>query len=226
MRIGIDAHIILPQHKRYNPKIARYTQQLIEQLLEADKKQEHTWVLFFDDRMDDKKLLKRFERPNVEIKHFPFVQYRQFLPVVYSHMLISAFLLSARLDVFHSPEGLVPFMYPGKVVASFFYVPRGVGESGLFSQTFMLGARIAFAQIVRHARRVVVNSAADKKILIERWRFPAERIVLIEEEDIERVDWPRRTRRMLKVYREVGEEKQAPEKAAKAQKRKAAKAKV
>jgi len=70
MRIGIDAHIILPKHKRYDPKIARYTEQLITQLIDSDKKQEHTWVLFFDSRM---KNTKKFERENVEIKHFPFV---------------------------------------------------------------------------------------------------------------------------------------------------------
>ncbi len=122
MRIGIDAHIILPQHKRYDPKIARYTEQLIKYLVEADTQQEHTWVLFFDDRMKD---TGKFKQKNVEIKHFPFIQYRTYLPVVYSHMLISAFLRSAKLDVFHSPEGLIPFIYPGKIVTTFHYVPRG-----------------------------------------------------------------------------------------------------
>ncbi|MGH9856273.1 MAG: hypothetical protein ACRD4B_00380, partial [Acidobacteriota bacterium] len=134
MRIGIDAHIILPQHKRYDPRIARYTEQLIAHLLEKDRKKEHTWVLFFDSRMKD---TKKFERQNVEIKHFPFVQYRQYLPVLYSHMLISAFLRAARLDVFHSPEGLIPFMYPGKIITSFHYVPKGERESNIFVRTFM-----------------------------------------------------------------------------------------
>jgi hypothetical protein len=200
MRIGVDAHIILPEHKRYDPKIARYTENLITHLVEADKKQEHTWVLFFDSRMKD---TKKFEKKNVAIKHFPFVQYRKYLPVVYSHMLISAFLRSARLDVFHSPEGLIPFIYPGKIVTTFHYVPRGETESNLFVRTFMLGARAAFAQLCRRAKRIIVDTPSDKKILAERHHYPAEHIVVTDEEDLERVDWPKHAKQMIRLYEEV-----------------------
>lgn len=206
MRIGIDAHIILPQHKRYDPVIARYTEHLIKHLVEADTKREHTWVLFFDDRM---KSTKQYEQSNVEIKRFPFIQYRRYLPVLYSHMLISAFLRSARLDVFHSPEGLIPFMYPGSIVTTFHYVPRGETESNLFVRTFMLGARVAFAQLCRRARRIIVDKPSDKKLLAERHGYPPERIVLMEDEDLERVDWPKRVRRLIQLYQEVAEERTA-----------------
>lgn len=223
MRIGIDAHIILPQHKRYDPKIARYTESLIQHVLEADPKHEHTWVLFFDDRM---KNTAKFKRPNVEIKHFPFIQYRTYLPVVYSHMLISAFLRSARLDVFHSPEGLIPFVYPGNIVTTFHYVPRGESESNLFVRTFMLGARAAFAQLCRRAKRIIVNKPSDKKLLVERHKFPAEHVVVMEEDDLERVDWPKRVRELLKVYAAVVEDSKKPaKKTAKEKKKVAARAK-
>ncbi|MAF81135.1 hypothetical protein CL628_03940 [bacterium] len=207
MRIGIDAHIILPQHKRYDPKIARFTENLITHLIEADKKQEHTWVLFFDERMQDKKLLQKFSKKNVIIKRFPFVQYRRYLPVLYSHMLISSFLRSARLDVFHSPEGLIPFVYPGRMITTFHYVPRGKLESGLFVRTFMLGARVAFAQLCKRARRIIVFKANDKKLLVERHGYPAERVVVIETEDIERVDWAGRVKELLALYEDVVTEK-------------------
>jgi hypothetical protein len=200
MRIGIDAHIVLPKHKRYDPKIARYTEQLITHLLEADKKKEHTWVLFFDERM---KNTKKFERENVEIKHFPFIQYRTYLPVVYSHMLISSFLAAARLDVFHSPEGLIPYLYPGKIVTTFHYVPRGESDSNLFVRTFMLGARVAFAQLCRRAQRIVVNKQADKRLLVERHKARPEQVVVMEEDDIARVDWSRRVKDLARLYRSV-----------------------
>ena len=203
MRIGVDAHIILPKHKRYDPKIARYTEQLVTNLVKADKDREHTWVLFFDERM---KSTKRFEAKNVIIKRFPFVQYRQYLPVLYSHMLISAFLRRARLDVFHSPEGLIPFVYPGKIITTFHYVPRGETESNLFVRTFMLGARVAFAQLCKRARRIIVNRRADKKLLVERHGYEADRVVVMEDEDMERVDWPRRVKQLIKVYEEVASE--------------------
>lgn len=201
MRIGIDAHIILPKHKRYDPKIARYTEQLIDHLLEADKKKKHTWVLFFDSRMVD---TKKFAQPNVEIKHFPFVQYRKFLPVVYSHMLISAFLRSAHLDVFHSPEGLIPFVYPGKIVTTFHYVPKGESESNLFVRTFMLGARVAFSQLCKRAKRIIVNTHSDKKLLVEKHNYPADRVVVIEAEDLDHADWQEQARQLMKLYEKVG----------------------
>lgn len=200
MRIGIDAHIILPEHKRYDPNIARYTEQLITHLLEHDLKKEHTWVLFFDSRTKD---TKKFEASNVVIKHFPFVQYRKYLPVVYSHMLISSFLTAARLDVFHSPEGLIPFIYPGKIVTSFHYVPKGESESNLFVRTFMLGARTAFAQLCKRAKRIIVNRRADKALLVKHHGYPEDQIVVLEADNLEQVDWKRSVEKLMKVYKDV-----------------------
>lgn len=200
MRIGIDAHIVLRKHRRYDPRIARYTEQLITNLLTADKKQEHTWILFFDERM---KSTKKFERLNVEIRRFAFIQYRKYLPMVYSHMLISSFLAAARLDVFHSPEGLIPYLYPGKIVTTFHYVPRGKSESNLFVRTFMLGARVAFAQLCKRARRIIVSSEGDKKLLVDRHGYPAERIVVMGIEEAAQEPWARRAKVLMKVYSEV-----------------------
>lgn len=216
MRIGIDAHIILPKHKRYDPKIARYTEQLILNLVERDKNKEHTWVLFFDSRMTN---TKRFAQDNVEIHHFPFVHYRKYLPVLYSHMLISAFLRTAKLDVFHSPEGLIPFLYPGKIITSFHYVPRGQTESNLFARTFMMGARAAFHQLCLRAKRIIVNKRSDKELLVEKHGYPTDQVVVMETEDIERVDWGARTKQLMKVYKEVGEAKKKPAKVKSAKKK-------
>lgn len=206
MRIGIDAHIILPQHKRYDERIARYTEQLILHLIDADKEQKHTWILFFDERMKD---TKKFERPNVEIKHFPFVQYRQYLPVVYSHMLIAGFITAAGLDVFHSPEGLIPFMYPGKIVTTFHYVPRGATETNLFMRTFMFGAKAAFAQLCKRAKRIIVNRPSDRVLLKEVHGFPESRVAVLEVDNLEQVDWATYVTDMLSLYSDVGKKKAA-----------------
>ncbi len=197
MRIGIDAHIILKEHKRYDRRIAKYTEDLILNLIDSDKEKEHIWVLFFDSRM---KNTKKFERENVEIHHFPFVQYRQYMPVLYSHMLISAFLTAARLDIFHSPEGLIPFMYPGKIITTFHYVPKGESESNVFVRTFMLGARVAFAQLCRRAKRIIVNKVSDKELLHKKHGYPDKQIVLMEQDDINQVVWSRRVKELKKLY--------------------------
>jgi hypothetical protein len=201
MRIGIDAHIILPKHKRFDPKIARYTEELIVKLLEADKKQEHTFVLFFDSRMKDTKKFTHLpsgkKRPNVEVRYFPFVQYRAYLPVIYSHMLISGFLTAARMDVFHSPEGLIPFVYPGKIITTFHYVPRGALESNLFVRSFMLGARVASAQLCKRAWRIIVSKESDKKLLVERHGYPVKQVVVMPNLG--------EARKLLTMYREVAD---------------------
>jgi hypothetical protein len=202
MRIGIDAHIILKEHKRYDRRIAQYTEDLILNLIDSDT--EHTWVLFFDSRT---KNTKKFERENVEIKHFPFVHYRRYLPVVYSHMLISSFLTAARLDIFHSPEGLIPFMYPGKIITTFHYVPKGESESNVFVRTFMLGARVAFAQLLRRAKRIIVGSRSDKTLLEKKHGYPSKKIVLMEEDNLNQVDWGKRVKELKKLYAEVGGKK-------------------
>lgn len=204
MRIGIDAHIILKEHKRYDRRIAQYTEDLILNLIDSDKDKEHTWVLFFDSRT---KNTKKFQRDNVEIKHFPFVHYRKYLPVVYSHMLISSFLTAAGLDIFHSPEGLIPFMYPGKIITTFHYVPKGEIESNVFVRTFMLGARVAFAQLLKRAKRIIVSSRSDKALLEKKHGYPSSKIVLMEEDDLNQVDWGKRVKELKKLYAEVGGKK-------------------
>jgi hypothetical protein len=202
MRIGIDAHIILKEHKRYDRRIARYTEDLIINLIDSDTKKEHTWVLFFDNRI---KSTKKFERDNVEIKHFPFVQYRQYMPVLYSHMLVASFLTAARLDIFHSPEGLIPFLYPGNIITTFHYVPRGASESSLYARTFMLGARVAFAQLCKRAQRIIVNKRSDKTLLNEKHGYSASRIVVMEDDDLNQVDWGKRVKELKKLYKEVAD---------------------
>jgi len=215
MRIGIDAHIILAKHKRYDPKIARYTEQLITNLIAADKKAEHTWVLFFDARMKGSKKLKKFEKPNVEIKHFPFVQYRKYLPVLYSHMLVSSYLTAARLNVFHSPEGLIPVLYPGHIVTTFHYVPAGESESNIFVRTFMLGARAAFAQLCKRANRIVVNNGSDKTLLVGKHGCDNKQVIVMDTEDIAQVEWDKRVKDLMGLYREVAKKKTKKTKAKK-----------
>jgi len=95
-------------------------------------------------------------------------------------------------------------MYPGKIITTFHYVPRGASESNLFVRTFMLGARSAFAQLCKRARVIIVNKRSDKVLLADRHGYPASRIVAMEMGDMERVDWASRTRELMKVYKEVG----------------------
>lgn len=201
MRIGFDAHILAPEHHKYHPEIAAYTKELLRHLLATDA--ENTYVVFLDARTPPADVAEFAGRPNVEIKSFPFAHYRAYLPFFYSHMLVSSILLAERLDVFHSPEGLIPYLYPGRIVATFHWIPLGEKGTNVFLQTWMLGARLGFSALARKADRIIVRRQGDHALLCDVHRYPKGRAVLLHCEDLEEVDWKAHAAEMLAVYRDV-----------------------
>ncbi len=204
MRIGIDAHILSQEHHKHHPEIADYTRMLVRSLLEQDK--DNSYVLFVDSRMP-KSDLDEFTKPNVEFKHFPFSQYRAYLPFFYSHMLVSSILSAARLDVFHSPEGLIPYLYPGKVVATFHWVPTGNRDSNIFVNTWMFGARTGFAALCRKANYILLKNGKDRDILCGIHKYPEERAHVIMCEDCKTVDWEDHSKKLIGIYQSLKKEK-------------------
>lgn len=205
MRVGFDAHILTPEHHKHHLEIATYTKQLLRKLIERDKTD--TFILFLDARTSPTEVEEFTGLPNVEIKNFPFAQYRAYLPFFYSHMLVSAFLVAARLDVFHSPEGLIPYLYPGKIVATFHWVPLGKRGTNIFLKTWMLGARIGFSALSRKADRIILRREGDRALLCGVHRYPATRAVVAHCEDLGEVDWDAHADEILAVYRDVTQRK-------------------
>jgi len=118
MRIGIDARSILNPEKGDAIGIGHYTYQLIRHLLKNDT--ENEYVIFFDFRVREKDV-KKFSRPNVEIKFYPFSDYKKYLPGAYSEILGMATLQKEKLDVLHamSASNRIPTGYNGKTVVTF-----------------------------------------------------------------------------------------------------------
>lgn len=130
MRIGIDARSMLNPEKGDAIGIGHYTYQLIRHLLKNDN--ENEYVIFFDFRVREKDV-KKFTRPNVQIKYFPFSDYKKYLPVAYSELLGLATLQKEKLDVLHSMSAFnrLPSGYRGKTVVTFhdmsmFKVPQAL----------------------------------------------------------------------------------------------------
>lgn len=201
MRIGFDAHILAPGHHKYHLEIAEYTRGLLRHLLLVAP--HDTFVVFLDDRTSPHEVAEFTSRPNAEIRHFPFTQYRAYLPFFYSHMLVSAFLTAAKLDVFHSPEGLIPYLYPGTSVATFHWVPLGERGTNIFLKTWMLGARLGFSALCRKATRILLRREGDKKLLCDVHGYPHACAVVVHGEDLEDIDWPQHAAEVLAVYRDV-----------------------
>lgn len=117
MRIGIDARTILNPDKGEAIGVGHYTYQLIRHLLEIDKDNEY--VLFFDFRVREKDV-KKFTKPNVKIKFYPYSDYKKYLPGAYNEILGTATLAREKLDVIHttSPMSRIPASYRGKTVVT------------------------------------------------------------------------------------------------------------
>ena len=121
MRIGIDARMILSPKKSSEIGVGHYTYQLIRHLLEIDKR--NKYVLFFDSKVR-RKDVKKFSNKkikNVEIRYFPWSDYKKYLPGFYSKLMELSILQKAKLDVLHvtSPDIRVPFSYRGKIICTF-----------------------------------------------------------------------------------------------------------
>ncbi len=118
MRIGIDARSILNPEKGDAIGVGHYTYQLIRHLLQIDT--ENEYVLFFDFRVREKDI-KKFTRPNVQIKFYPFSDYKKYLPGAYNEILGTATLQKENLDVLHSTSASnrIPIGYRGKTVVTY-----------------------------------------------------------------------------------------------------------
>ena len=118
MRIGIDARAILNPQKNPSIGVGHYTFQLIKNLLKID--QRNKYELFFDYCVREKDV-KKFSKPNVQIRYFPWSDYKKYLPGAYSEILGLATLSGKDLEVLHvtSPDARVPLGYRGKVVCTF-----------------------------------------------------------------------------------------------------------
>lgn len=175
MKIGIDCRTILNPEKGEQAGVGYYTYSLVKNLLKIDKKNQY--VLFFDWRVKD---TAEFKQKNVEVKHLPFSQYKKYLPLAYSHMLVSAVLLSEKLDLFHGPANVVPITYPGKCVVTIHdlaiykhpsWFPRGQA----FSRRFLV------PKSVKKAKGIIAVSGATKKDLIKKFKAPAGKISVVYE---------------------------------------------
>ncbi len=179
MRIGIDARTILNPEFGEAIGVGHYTFMLIRHLLKMDadfKSGKNEYVLFFDNRVR-KKDVERFNIAGVKIVNFPFSSYRRYLPGIYSEILVNAVFSREKLDILHSPGGLIPLMYKGKAV---------VTESGMaihkFSDMFPPYQRLSSRfkkSILFKANHIIASSESAKKDTAEYFKIDSKKITVI-----------------------------------------------
>lgn len=177
MRIGIDARTILNPEKGDSIGVGHYTYQLIRHILEIDK--ENEYVLFFDFRAREKDV-KKFTRPNVKIKFYPFSDYKKYLPGAYNEILGTATLVREHLDVIHStsPSSRIPASYRGRTIVTV-YDLASYKVPDVFPKLKVAKYRTVLNLMVNKADKIIAVSNSTKKDLREIFKCPDEKVKVI-----------------------------------------------
>jgi len=177
MRIGIDARTILNPEKGDAIGVGHYTYQLIRHLLQIDR--ENEYVLFFDFRVREKDV-KKFTRPNVKIKFYPFSDYKKYMPGAYSEILGTATLARENLDVIHatSPMSRIPASYRGKTIVTIhdlavYKVPD------VFPQLMKTKTRAVLNLMAGKADKIIAVSNSTKKDILDIFKCPEDKVKVI-----------------------------------------------
>ncbi|MFH1838557.1 MAG: glycosyltransferase family 1 protein, partial [Candidatus Kuenenbacteria bacterium] len=177
MRIGIDCRTILNPEKDDLVGITHYTYQLVKHLISLENKEKNEYVLFFDKEIAGKNITK-FSKPWVKIKYFPFMQYKKFLPLAYSHFLISAFLKRENLNIWHSPTPHLPISYnePSVVTVhdlTIYKFPK------LFPPGQFLNVKVVTPKALKMAKKIIAVSQSIKQDLKKIFKIPEHKIEVI-----------------------------------------------
>lgn len=118
MRIGIDCRKLLGRYE-HGTGVARYVTQIVKGIIiscEADADNDIIIVAFVDHSVspDVQEFLEN--SPVVEVHTFTGSRWKQWLPFVYSHIMMAWSLNAADLDVYFSPADWLPLRYSGKSI--------------------------------------------------------------------------------------------------------------
>lgn len=172
MRIGIDCRTILDPEHGEAAGVGHYTYNLVDSLLKIDTR--NKYVLFFDRRVGDAGF---FKKGNTEIKFFPFIEYKAFLPIAYSHFLAAAFVSREKLDVFHSPACTTPLAYYKNSVVTIHDMAIYQNKSWFPSQIF--ATRVVVPSSVKRSKRVIAVSNYTKQDLVKFMQVPEEKVTVV-----------------------------------------------
>lgn len=172
-KIGIDVRLWGVKHAG----IGRYTEELIKNLQEVDKRNEY---ILFCRRSDINEIPSRegWRKVTADIPHYTLRE-QVFLPGIFK---------KEKLDLLHVPHFNVPFLYDGKFIATIhdvlWHEVRGVGVTTLPAPLYLikhLGYRLVINGAIRRAAKIITPTNTIKKNLTERFGIPAEKIVVTYE---------------------------------------------
>ena len=180
MRIGIDCRTILNPSGGERAGVGHYTYYLVKNLLSIDKI--NHYVLFFDNRFTGVDEFKSYN--NITIRFFPFYQYKKYLPLAYSQLLISAVLKKEKLDVFHSPANIIPLKYHKPSVITvhdlgIYKFPQFFPKEFLGKHSF--STKVLVPKSLKNAKKIIAVSKNTKKDIVEQFGISEDKVEVIYE---------------------------------------------
>ena len=179
MRIGIDCRTILNPNGGELAGVGHYTYYLVKNLLAIDKDNEY--VLFFARKSD---FFKEFEAANVTIKIFPFYGRKKYLPIIYSHLLVSLFFAKEKLDLLHCPANVIPLFYrwPSVVTVhdlAIYKYPEMFPSGKVFKQSF--ATKVSVPNSLKRAKKIIAVSESTKNDIMRLFGVANDKIGVVYE---------------------------------------------
>lgn len=177
MKIGIDARTILNPEKSDGIGEGHYTYQLLRHIFSLDSVNEYT--VFLDSRVRAKDI-RKFDKPNVRVRFYPFSDYKKYLPIAYSEILGRATLMREHIDVLHatSPSSRIPLGYAGVCVTTFHNM--GMMEH---PECYPYAKRVREVTVARYMAKksdlVIASSQSVSRSIQKEFHIPEEKIKVV-----------------------------------------------
>jgi len=176
MRIGIDCRTILNPVYGEGAGVGHYTYYLVSHILKLER--DFDLVLFFDERISHEAVDRLIAgAPRVVARFFPFHEYKHFLPIAYSHLLLTGFINREKLDLYHLPGGLLPLTYRGRSVVTIHDLT--IIDHPEWFPPQMLATKLGLPQTIRKARAFIAPSEATKRALMKHFKVEQNQVTVI-----------------------------------------------
>lgn len=172
-KVGIDIRLWGVKHAG----IGRYTEELVKNLQEADKRNEYILLCRRSD-VDEIPAREGWRKIVADIPHYTLRE-QIFLPGIFKR---------EKLDLLHVPHFNVPILYRGRFIATIhdvlWHEVRGVGVTTLSAPLYLikhLGYRFVVSNTLHRAAKIITPTDTVRDNLVKRFGIPSEKIAVTHE---------------------------------------------
>lgn len=168
MKILVDARLYGPKHTGNG----RYTENLINNLIKIDQKNDY-FILLKKEDFDVLKFPENFVKILADFKHYSFEEQLK-LPLI---------LLKTKPDLVHFPHFNVPLFYFGKYIVTIHDLIMHKYSSGAATtrkfpvyQIWRIGYHLVFAKAIYGSKKIIVPSYAIRDEIVKFYRINPKKV--------------------------------------------------